>query len=81
MGWTWGGGDVWLSVVCILCLDGVVCWMEWVGEGVEEMGRWGVDGWMIGVVVVSSLGRAGVGDLWHAGHRSWHVLESNARRL
>ena len=52
---------MWLSVVCILCLDGVVGWMGWMGQGVEEMGGWGVDGWMIGVVVVPSLGRAGVG--------------------
>ena len=52
---------MWLSVVCILCLDGRVGWMGWMGEGVERMGGWGVDGWMIGVVVVPSLGRAGVG--------------------
>ena len=35
--------------------------MGWMGEEVERMGGWGVDGWMIGVVVVPSLGRAGVG--------------------
>ena len=36
--WAWGGRDVWLSVVCILCLDGRVGWMGWMGGGVERMG-------------------------------------------
>ena len=61
----WVGHEVGGMCGCLLFVSSVWMggWAGWggMGEGMERMGGWGVDGWMIGVVVVPSLGRAGVG--------------------